>query len=298
MHGWSRYNDLIGKDRSVEQPHGPGNAFVCLFDEEGDEGLVLPPEFQAIYGRWPLPRDYELPYTYVNFVTSRDGRVSFNEPGKRSGGPISGHNRHDRWLMGLLRARADAVLIGASALEYAPRQTWNARGIFPDDAAAWEELRKSESRPPTALHVITTRSGRVPRQSPVLQDPSVPALIVSNDEGVRHAREQIGSAPYVEFLSTGEHLDYRKLVAELGKSYRVKTLLSEAGPNVYAALLEAGVVDDEFLTLSPIVAGNSADHPRPGLVEGVAFAPDTPPRSRLLAAYRSGNHLFLHSRYK
>jgi riboflavin biosynthesis pyrimidine reductase len=126
----------------------------------------------------------------------------------------------------------------------------------------------------------------------------VPALIVSNDVGVRHAREQIGSAPCVEFLSTGEHLDYRKLVAELGKSYRVKTLLSEAGPNVYAALLEAGVVDDEFLTLSPIVAGNSTDRPRPGLVEGVAFPPDTPPRSRLLAAYRSGDHLFLHSRYK
>ena len=269
-----------------------------LFDEEGDEGLVLPPEIQAIYGRWPLPRDHELPYTYVNFVTSRDGRVSFNEPGRSSGGPISGNSQHDRWLMGLLRARADAVLIGANALEYAPRQTWHARAIFPDDAPAWEELRQREGRRPTALHVIATRSGRIRRQSPVLQDPSVPALVVSNDEGLRHAREQIGTAPSVEFLSTGEQLDYRRLVADLGKSYRIRTLLSEAGPHVYAALLEAGVVDDEFLTLSPIVAGNSAGHPRPGLVEGIAFPPDMPPRSRLLAVYRSGDHLFLHSRYK
>jgi riboflavin biosynthesis pyrimidine reductase len=282
----------------VQQLRGPGSAFVCLFDAEGDEGLVLPPQIQAIYGPWPIPRDNQLPYTYVNFVVSRDGRVSFNEPGKSSGGPISGHNRHDRWLMALLRARADAVLIGASALEYAPRQTWHAQGIFPDDAAAWEELRHREGRRPIALHVIATRSGKIRRQSPVLQDPSVPALVVSNDAGVRHAREQIGTAPNVEFLSTGEHLDYRKLVAELGRAYRVKTLLSEAGPHVYAALLEANVVDDEFLTLSPIIAGNSAGHPRPGLVEGVAFSPDTPPRSRLLALYRSGDHLFLHSRYK
>ncbi len=102
---WSGDNNLVGKDRSVQQLRGPGSAFVCLFDDEGNEGLVLPPEIQAIYGWWPLPRDHELPYTYVNFVVSRDGRVSFNEPGKSSGGPISGHNQHDRWLMALLRAR-------------------------------------------------------------------------------------------------------------------------------------------------------------------------------------------------
>jgi riboflavin biosynthesis pyrimidine reductase len=67
---------------------------------------------------------------------------------------------------------------------------------------------------------------------------------------------------------------------------------------VYGALLQAGVVDDEFITLSPLVVGASGDRARPSLVEGVAFDPDTPPRSRLLSVRRSGDYLFLHSRYR
>ncbi len=277
-------------------PHGPGSPFECLFND-ADEGLPLPAELQAVYGRWPLPRGKTRPYTYVNFVTSRDGRVSFNEPGKSSGGPISGDNRHDRWLMGLLRTRADAVLIGASALAYAPRQTWSGAGIFPDDAATWAILRQMEGRAPVALHVIATRSGTIRPQSPVIQDPGVPAVVVSGDEGIQRAREQVGAAPNVAFRSTGVRLDFHSLIQQLGSDFGVKTLLSEAGPHVYGALLEAGAVDDEFLTLSPIVAGSSAGHWRPGLVEGVAFPPDRPPRSRLLAVFRAGDHLFLHSRY-
>ncbi len=106
----------------MQQPGGPGSPFVCLFDDQGHVGLDLPPAFQSIYGRWLLPASTGRPYTYVNFVTSRDGRVSFNEPGKRSGGPISGYSPHDRWLMGLLRARADAVLL-VRARSTSPRAT-------------------------------------------------------------------------------------------------------------------------------------------------------------------------------
>ena len=281
----------------MQSLNGPGSLFVCLFDETGEDGPVLPEEIQAIYGRWPLPAAGERPYTYVNFVTSRDGRVSFNVPGKSSGGPISGFSRHDRWLMALLRARADAVLIGASALGQAPRQTWTGAALIPEDAAAWDELRQIEGRKPVALHVITTRSGTIDERSRVLQDPETPALIVSTDGGVGRAREQVGDAPNVEFLGMGQALDYAKLLRELRGSYGIQTLLSEAGPHVYGALIAAGVVNDEFVTLSPIVAGSSADQPRPGLVEGVAFSPDTPPRTRLLAAYRAGDYLFLHSRY-
>lgn len=281
----------------MEQPGGPGSGFECLVDVESREGLDLPDAFQRVYGGWIVPDGAGRPYTYVNFVTSRDGRVSFNVPGKSSGGPISGNSRHDRWLMGLLRARADAVLVGASALEGAPRQTWNAAAIFPDDRVAWEGLRGAEGRAPAPLHVVVTRSGRVRNESPVLQDAAVPTLIVSTDTGIERARGEQRNAPNVQFFSTGERLDFQALLRELGATYGARTVLSEAGPRVYGALLAAGVVDDEFLTLSPIVAGNTAEAARPGLVEGVAFDPDTPPRSRLVALYRSADYLFLHSRY-
>jgi riboflavin biosynthesis pyrimidine reductase len=281
----------------LRQPGGPGSSFVCLVDETGDSGTELPPEFRAIYGRWPLPSGGRQPYLYANFVISRDGKVSFNEPGKRSGGPISGFNRHDRWLMALLRARADAVLVGASVLDEAPRQRWTAGALIAEDAAAWEELRAAEGRQPMPLHVIVTRYGKVRRETPVIADANVPALIVSTEAGVAQARKILVDAPNVRYLATGDRIDFRLLRDELGSEFGVRTLLAEVGPRVYGALLEAGVVDDEFVTLSPIMAGNSLERPRLALVEGVAFDPDAPPRSRLLAVYRAGDHLFLHSRY-
>ena len=91
--------------------------------------------------------------------------------------------------------------------------------------------------------------------------------------------------------------NYRRLLDEIADSYGPQTLLSEAGPRVYGAMIDAGVVDDEFVTLIPILVGNRTGEARPGLIEDVAFDPDAPPRSRLLAAYRSGDYLFLHSRY-
>ena len=146
-------------DDTVRGPQGPGSNYVCLFDEQEPAGLDLPAAWHQVYGHWYLRDVTGIPYTYVNFVTSRDGRTSFNEPGKSSGGPVSRYYRHDLWMMGLLRARADAVLIGASALRAARRHSWTAAAIFPDDRAAWEDLRAAEGHPAAALHVVVTRSG-------------------------------------------------------------------------------------------------------------------------------------------
>ncbi len=276
---------------------GPGSTFDCLFDDDTTTGRVLPPEFQAIYGRWPMPVPTERPYIYTNFVTSRDGRISFNEPGKSSGGPVSGFNRHDRWGMALLRARADAVLIGASALADAPRQRWTAPAIFPDDTAAWDWLREQEARAPIPLHVVVTRSGTLPTTSVVLNDPDVQVLVATTDHGAQQARAVAANLPNVRVMATGATLDYVELMHTLRREYNVAHLLSEGGPNIYGGLLAAGVIDDEFVTLSPVVVGSSDEKRRPGLVEGVAFSPDAPPRSHLLTLRRAGDFLFLQSRY-
>ena len=274
---------------------GPGSPFVTLFDEDTTEGMVLPPELEAIYGRWPVPTDRL--YVYTNFVTSRDGRVSFAEPGKNSGGPVSGFNSHDRWGMALLRARADAVLVGASALADAPRQRSIAPAIFPDDAAAWQELRALEGRTPIPLHIVVTRSGKLSRASVILTDPDVPVLVTTTDDGAERARPIADELPNISILTTGTAVDYQQVLAHVQQHYGARTVLSEGGPNIYGGLLATGAVEDEFVTFSPIVVGSSPDKQRPGLVGGVAFSPDAPPRSRLLTLRRAGDFLFLQSRY-
>jgi riboflavin biosynthesis pyrimidine reductase len=87
-------------------------------------------------------------------------------------------------------------------------------------------------------------------------------------------------------------------MATLRSDFRVERLLCEGGPRVYGSLLAAGQVDDEFITLCPIMIGNSHEGPHcPSLVEGVRFAPGDAPRSRILTLSRAEDHLFLRSRY-
>ena len=125
------------------QPRGPSERFTLLFDEEAHLPTYLPAPFRQIYqGDW-RPLDVAgRPYTFVNFVTARDGRVSFAEPGHASGADISGFSAPDRWVMGLLRAGADAVMMGEGTLHAEPDQLWTSDFIFPDDAEAFAVLRR------------------------------------------------------------------------------------------------------------------------------------------------------------
>ena len=70
-------------------------------------------------------------------------------------------------------------------------------------------------------------------------------------------------------------------------------ILSEAGPHVFGSLLRAGLVDELFLTVSPLLAGRSGVSVRLGLVEGVDLLPTATVDARLLSARRSDSHLFL-----
>jgi len=61
---------------------------------------------------------------YGNFVASLDGVVALGPEYPSSGSAISGREPADRFVMGLLRAFADAVLIGAGTLRATPTHRW------------------------------------------------------------------------------------------------------------------------------------------------------------------------------
>lgn len=282
---------------------GPGTPFVSLLDEDADPGLRLPAAFRQVYGGdWSVPEPGAArPYTYMNFVVSRDGRVSFSEPGHLGGGDVSRFNAHDQWLMGLLRSRCDAVLSGDNTLRLDPPLLLTPDFIFPADAAAFAALRAAEGRQAIPLHVILSLEGDLPAEAAVFGRPEIPLLIATTTRGVAPARAVLGDRAQATVRDFGpESVDPAALLATLRQEYGVRSLLCEGGPRTYGSLLGAGLVDDEFLTLSPIVIGNhpmGAGRHRPSLVEGIAFAPDRPPTQRLLTVHRAGDHLFLRSRF-
>ena len=136
----------------MTQPQGPGVPFELLFTEEDSQATALPDDFLTIYpGDWHMPEIDGRPYIYTNFGMSRDGRISYNEPGQEDAVHVTKADPHDRWLMGLLRMRADAFMVGDTtmALEKYHFETagdvcpWTAQFICPYDA-------ESLCRPPAA----------------------------------------------------------------------------------------------------------------------------------------------------
>jgi len=278
-------------------PIGPGSPFTLLFTEDHDEPPSLPEAFRQVYGGdWHIPPTAGRPYTYTNFATARDGRVSYNEPGISSGGDVTNFNPHDRWLMGLLRARADAIMSGDGTLKIEPEHFWTAEFICPGDAAAFTTLRQAEGRSYPPLFVIVSYACDFDETAFCFQQTDLQIILATTAHG--YARGQaIHSKAKIDVHQLGEDaVDLPRLSQLLYAEYHVRTLLCEGGPRLLGGMLAAGLVDEEFVTFCPTFVGETKEKFRPSYVEGTAFLPQTTPYSRPHSLRRAGDFLFLQTR--
>lgn len=285
----------------IGTPAAPAGWFELLLERGEDTGPALPAAFRAVYGGdWRLPADGPLPYVCMNFCISRDGRASFSEPGHMGGGDVSGFDERDRWLMGLLRARADAVMVGDGTLKAEPDCVLTPAAICPSDAAAFAALREAEGRRPEPLHVVVSSDGDVPWDAEIFGRPELAVVVATTERAPAAAhREAATRVARVEVLVVGEErADVGGLARMLSGRWGVRTIVCEGGPRLYGSMLRERLTLDEHVTLSPLVLGDDGEGAhRPSLVEGVRFPPGGAPRSRLLSVRLGGDHLYLRSRY-
>ncbi|MGA0119814.1 MAG: dihydrofolate reductase family protein [Candidatus Nanopelagicaceae bacterium] len=277
---------------------GPGENFQLLFEEVSERtgtSISLPDPVKAIYGGdWIVPSDRQ--YRYSNFVISHDGKTSFSVLHHEGGGDISGFNRHDQWVMALTRARADAVTVGANTLRTEPNHIWSSEFIFPQESEAFAQLRLKEGRRPFPYQVMVTRSGELNADAAVFADSQLDVIVATTTKGAGKIRE-LGLSN-VAILELGESdVDLGALHESLEKDFGVMTVLCEGGPKFYAAVIQARQIEEEFLTISPVVVGASSAEYRPGLIDGLALEPGNKFGVNLQSLRRAGNMLFLRSRY-
>jgi riboflavin biosynthesis pyrimidine reductase len=243
----------------------------------------VPPDVERVYGRIGFARRA----LYANFVSSLDGAVTLGDV-QSAGSIISGRNTWDRFLMGLLRACADAVLLGAGTLRATPGHQWTAEHIFPDLAAEFARLRADLGRKPRPRLVLVTASGDIDASHTAVV---AGATVVTTAAGARKIDGRLpGSCDVVEIGASG-HVDMTAALAAMReRGYDV--ILTEGGPHVTGELVDAGLLDELFLTLSPLVAGRAGE-PRLGFVAGEEFLPQRHVTSRLLSARRQADFLFL-----
>lgn len=273
------------------------NALVpleSLFDVERGRDLPLPTDLATLYGRLHLLSYPGRPSVLGNFVTTLDGVVTLNEPGHAGGGDISGFNQHDQLVMGLLRALADAVIVGAGTLRSVPRHLWTARHIFPSRADVYQQLRISLGKPAPPLNVIVTRQGELDLGLPVFQSDEVSVLIVTTTQGAEriHAEHLPLSVQVIALQSVGS-LSTRSILQAVSHVRQSDVILVEGGPQLMGDFFAEQSLDELFLTLAPQIAGRDGTVERPGLVLGKRFAPEYPRWGTLMSVKRGGSHLFL-----
>jgi riboflavin biosynthesis pyrimidine reductase len=242
------------------------------------------------------------PLVVANFVSTLDGVTSFDIPGKSGGAPISGANRGDRFIMGLLRASADAVLVGSGTVEaVSHNHVWVAEYIFPQAADRYREYRQTVlGKPRYPLNVIISGTGRLDLTRAVFHTPEIAVLVLTTEAGRRGlAGAGVGalSTTAVRVLpAEGGKLLPWEILRILHGEFGARLILHEGGPMLLGQFLADGLVDELCLTLAPQIAGRMEARFRPALIMNTEFGPDTAPWLNLLSVKRGGDHLYLRYR--
>jgi riboflavin biosynthesis pyrimidine reductase len=268
-----------------ENPAGLGKPIEALVEADDPAPADLPQPLQFWYGG---PLGFREPRLVANFVASIDGVVSIPAL-TQSNKLISGDSEADRVVMGLLRAFADVVLVGSGTFHGSPHTVWTPEHAYPPGGSAFARLRQRRGRPPIPQLAVMTASGRIDVDHPALNHG---ALVLTTELGAKALHGRLPRSCEVAVLPGTSAVNPRDAIRVLTeRGHRV--IMSEAGPRVFGSLLSAGLVDELFLTRSPVLAGRTSDSPRLGRVEGIALLPDFRYRARLASLRRHGEHLLL-----
>jgi riboflavin biosynthesis pyrimidine reductase len=242
-----------------------------------------------------MPAPAARPWVYSNFVSTLDGVVSLHSKSHLGGADISGSSAEDRMVMGLLRAIADIVIVGAGTLGADPEHVWTADAIFPTLEDDYRHLSAALGQRTPPLNVVVTGGGAIDLRLPVFSSGRVPALVLTSTAGARRLRRQrkSESVEIRALRSRGGIFSANAILEAVCRVRAGKRILVEGGPRLLADFYAERLLDEQFLTLAPQIAGRETGDGRPGLVMGKHFAPRQPLWGRLIDARRADDQLFL-----
>jgi riboflavin-specific deaminase-like protein len=209
------------------------------------------------------------PKVLCNMAPSLDGKIA---PARKRAPFVMSRHPEDPRRMHDLRARADAVLIGAT----------NLRADDPDLM-------------PSRLRIVVTGQGEGIEPGARMFHPSLggEAVVVHSAAMPTEKRKRL--APVATLLELGaERVDLSRLLEWLVRERQCQILLCEGGGELNADLFAARAVDVMHLTIVPRLLGGKL---APGVVGGAGFDPDQVPDPQLAACDRVGDELFLEYRF-
>jgi riboflavin-specific deaminase-like protein len=190
------------------------------------------------------------PYLYTNFALTLDGSATIGGRSGRIG------TESDTAMLVALRTRADAVMIGAG--------TMRAEGygrVIGDPAK--RERREQEGFAPDPLMVIVSGRLDLPWDAPLFTEGAGRIVIFTASD-----MDPPGTETPVDVVRHTDAVDLTDAMAHLRADEGIRSLLCEGGPRLHAQLIDAGLVDELFVTHAPKLSGGTG----PGMVVGLPEA--------------------------
>lgn len=211
------------------------------------------------------------PRVRVNFIASLDGAATVDG---LSGGL---NNADDKMVFETLRLLTDVILVGAGTV-----RTEGYGGIrLSADDAAWRVRAGLAAQPPLA--VVSGRLDLDPGH-PLFAEAATRPIVLTHAAAPADRRAALAEVADVIVCGT-EEVDARRVVAALAER-GLPQILCEGGPHLFGSLVEADIVDELCLSLSPVLEG--------GLAGRIAVGDTVAARAmELLHVLRAGDMLFL-----
>ena len=235
---------------------------------------------EDVYSNISFPKREKRPYVIINMVSSLDGKVVHEGKASQIGSPT------DRALMHMLRAHADAVMVGAGTL-----RAEKLRLDVPEDISRERESRGLKPQP---LAVVATMSGDVPLEKNLLGSSPDNLLILASSTVPQSRLAALSRVASVGIMpdETGDpHLNPTDVLKVLKQGHAVDVLLIEGGPTLNYALISSGLADELFFTLAPKLLGGEKPEAL-NILEGRPLIQETE-QPELISIHLTGNELFL-----
>ena len=233
------------KEHEAADSHLP--RYTTAFDAQPLDAVAIGNDWtrQLFDGEFYVsrPPDAGRPSCSLVFVQSADGNTGAGNPSTLGGGDTDKHLIYE----GLSRVAADAVMAGAGTAR-------GGRMIFSVWHPELVRLRAALGKPRHPVQIIATMRGIDVEHELLFNVPQIPVLLLT----VRACRMLLGPAvsarPWIKtVVMDGPH----ELPAALEglRSRGIDTISCIGGRTLAGGLLDAGLVQDIYLTTSPLSGG-------------------------------------------
>lgn len=222
----------------------------------------------------------KLPFVFVNVAITADGKLA---PANRHFVPFSSKRDQEHLLE--LRTQADAVMSGARTIDLT--------GVtLGTGGAKYRRMRLKNGLAEQPIRIVPSGRATLDPDADIFKRGDALLIILTTANAEKRRVDKLRELADEVKICGEDRVDFRFAFRWLREKWNVKRLLCEGGGEINAALFEADLVDELYLTISPntILGGRIAPTVSDG--DGIEHLTDAK-KFRIHSKRQIGDELFL-----